>query len=465
MKTDLKPEGTPVPKNLSRSELAPVLTARIDDFMFATALIFLSAGSLWSHFALGPALFFPGMIATALVIHVNAFLALKYKNSSQILCGMSFLALQLLFRNSLIYYRLPYLPVAPIFFLVGTLSFTAYFNKSTSRAVIFWSAGWLSAIYWTLQSGIAHTTTQISSDATTQTSSQGANIVPFLVGWTLSLIMFLAFTAVAKRAGSSLSNLVAQFGPKNTFDDQRIQASKMQTLGELTASLAHEINNPLVALKGYTHQIRGEILDNSQPSKDLLLAASERLDFNVNRIVNISKALGSFSRDTSKDEHAVVSLRSVVNEALALTQHHVKSAGVEWDLQLPQEDSLVWGNEIQLGQLLVNLITNARDACLLCERRKISLGFKAIEGSAQIWVQDTGPGISSSIEEEVYRPFFTTKSAGKGTGLGLYISRMIAERHSAQMRFECPTDAAGRVLGTRFILDLRQVASKVKDVA
>jgi two-component system NtrC family sensor kinase len=144
-----------------------------------------------------------------------------------------------------------------------------------------------------------------------------------------------------------------------------------------------------------------------------------------------------------------------------LTKHHIKSQGIELKVDIPSADLSVRGNFVELGQVLVNLLTNAKDACRRSERKKISVGFGERDNQIVLWVEDTGSGIREEIAKEVFKPFFTTKEVNKGTGMGLYISRIIARRHRADLNFQNVKDSSGRTLGTRFELVFPTADSQV----
>src|SRR5690606_7188641 len=115
-------------------------------------------------------------------------------------------------------------------------------------------------------------------------------------------------------------------GPTNRFENQRIHASKLQVLGELSASLSHEMLNPLAAINGYSYQIREE-LKEKKPSSSLLSESNDRISFNVGRIIEITRVLKSFSRSENGDtfKHEQVSVRKVIEDSVLLVRHSVRS--------------------------------------------------------------------------------------------------------------------------------------------
>jgi C4-dicarboxylate-specific signal transduction histidine kinase len=244
---------------------------------------------------------------------------------------------------------------------------------------------------------------------------------------------------------------------ESRFDAQQLQATKLQTLGELTASLTHEINNPLSALKGYSYQIAEEL---KSPELDLqvIKLSNERIDFNLRRIAQISNSIRSFARDGFKEKLEPVLVKELFDEVKILVSHHIKSAGVELEFQEPPAALAVMGSRVQIEQVLINLLSNAKDAVCAGTDRKIQVGFVLGQGSVELFVEDNGPGVSDALKEKIFTPFFTTKERGHGTGLGLYISQMIAERHNSELVLK---SEAGK--GARFSLRLVRTAVQKSD--
>jgi len=432
-------------KNFTRVELGEYMRFESEKMVLSTALLFLGVASFWSHFALGSLLLQPKIFGILFLIHACGFLALKLPRLRRMLSFVSLFSLEVYFRNCFIDFEVPFLPMAPVFFVVSAVTLTGHRRGELKWALLRWIVGWGSAVYWSTQS--SHNTLPLSWNS------------PVMVGAFCSFLFFFAFFSAVEIFGRRFSKASLALGSRNDYDDKRIHASKLQTLGELAASIAHEINTPLTSIKGYNHQFKMELTESEKPDKSLLVNFSERIAFNLDRVAQITKVLRSFSRDSSREEIGTVSLKEVFEDTLTLLKHHLKAGGMDLVTDIPKEDVKVRGNLVQLSQLLVNLLTNARDACLESKTRKILMGFSIIEEKVQIWVEDTGPGISEELAAEIYRPFFTTKSAGSGTGLGLYISQLIAEKHSTKLKFECPKNEKGEVLGTRFYLDLERVGT------
>jgi two-component system, NtrC family, C4-dicarboxylate transport sensor histidine kinase DctB len=272
------------------------------------------------------------------------------------------------------------------------------------------------------------------------------NTASFWLGALSSAPIFLvALWWVRSRARNSPQDL-------SHFDAQRLQATKLQTLGELTASLTHEINNPLSALKGYSYQIAEE-LKSPELDLEVIKLSNERIDFNLRRIVQISNSIRGFARDGFKEKLEPVVVKEIFDEVKILISHHIKSAGVELEFQEAPVALAVMGSRVQIEQVLINLLSNAKDAVSANTDRKIKVGYVLGQGSVELYVEDNGPGVSDELKEKIFSPFFTTKERGHGTGLGLYISQMIAERHNSELLLK---SEVGK--GARFSLRLVRTA-------
>lgn len=208
---------------------------------------------------------------------------------------------------------------------------------------------------------------------------------------------------------------------------ETIQASKMATLGEMAAGVAHEINNPLAVIKGNISLIQNKQLD------------SEKMDARINvvmscieRISKIIKGLSQFSRSSASSDREKCRVSKIIQDSIFLSEVNAKRHAVEIYAQNIGAYEL-FCNAIEIEQVLVNLINNSIDAVKELEDRWVSLDVGADSGTIYLRVMDSGPGIPVEIESKIFQPFFTTKMVGQGTGLGLSISKGIIEGHDARI--------------------------------
>lgn len=208
---------------------------------------------------------------------------------------------------------------------------------------------------------------------------------------------------------------------------KNIQFSKLASLGEMSAGVAHEINNPLTIILGSLELLTKYKDDDEKFSKKV-----QTIEKSVHRIAKIVKNLKKFSRTSDSDNKKVLSARAIINECNELIE--LKSKRHQIDIKLVSEnDFQFYGNEIEVEQVIINLLTNAVDAIKELDERWIHI---EITSSGQIIVTDSGAGIDEKVLLKLFEPFYTTKAIGEGTGLGLSISKAIVEDHAGTLSYD-----------------------------
>jgi signal transduction histidine kinase len=224
---------------------------------------------------------------------------------------------------------------------------------------------------------------------------------------------------------------------------QLVQSEKLSAVGELAASVAHEVKNPMVGIVGFA-QLGQESSD--LPELHEYFKLIEQDAFRANKIL---QNLLEFSRPPEMEIEAL-GMNDVVKGALALCVHQLQMQGVRVDTSFAEGALDIRGNSNQLRQVLLNLMLNAGQAMEQSPKKLITVTTRAADaGFAEILVADTGPGLAEDVKDKLFKPFFTTKRRGQGTGLGLSVSRTIIEAHRGQIRAE---GAPGQ--GATFIIRL-----------
>ncbi|MBW6507108.1 MAG: two-component sensor histidine kinase [Rhodobacteraceae bacterium] len=230
-----------------------------------------------------------------------------------------------------------------------------------------------------------------------------------------------------------------------------VQASKLAALGQMSAALSHEFNQPLAAARNYADNAL-TLIDRARVS-DARDNIGRILDL-VDRMTSISKHLRSFARKPGQ-ELAAVNLAEVVAASGEIAGPRLRDAEAELVVDLPADLPRVVGGPVRLQQVLVNLISNAADAIEGCADRRIELAARASAKGVRLTLRDHGPGVPASQRERIFDPFFSTKVVGKGLGLGLSISYNIIKDFGGDLRV---SDAPGG--GALFTLDLRTAKAR-----
>lgn len=229
---------------------------------------------------------------------------------------------------------------------------------------------------------------------------------------------------------------------------QLVQSEKLSAVGELAASVAHEVKNPMVGIVGFA-QLGQESVDHAEIQEYFKLIEQDA--FRANKIL---QNLLEFSRPPEMELEALAP-NDVVMGSMALCVHQLQMQGVKVETSLADGLGDIRGNSNQLRQVLLNLMLNAGQAMEQSPKKLITVTTQKPEaGFIEIRVADTGPGLAEDVKDKLFKPFFTTKRRGQGTGLGLSVSRTIIEAHRGQIRAE---GAPG--VGATFIIRLPIIAA------
>jgi signal transduction histidine kinase len=206
---------------------------------------------------------------------------------------------------------------------------------------------------------------------------------------------------------------------------QMVQAAKLAAIGELAASVAHEIKNPLQVLL-----LHLELVEAGRPLPNWV----EMLSKQVKRLSDITHRLMNFARNVSEDvKMEPVNIHKCIEDIVAMVHHEFRGSGIEIELTFPEGLPPVAANANYLQQVFLNLLINARDA--MPKGGKIRIQTALTGFHLTVTFSDTGSGIPQEVLEKVFKPFFSTKGE-KGTGLGLAICHKIIAQHKGEIRVE-----------------------------
>ena len=204
--------------------------------------------------------------------------------------------------------------------------------------------------------------------------------------------------------------------------------SKLMSLGEIAAGVAHEINNPLAVGVGNVQLLlRDKNLD--EKSKKFL----SKILHSAERISKIVKSMKRFAHKGDGHAYEWILLEDLLNEVRIIAEVKARQFGaiLQFDIE---KDLKIYGNRVELEQVFINLILNGVDACEELETRWVKVIAHQHENRVRVTVEDSGVGFSDTAKERLFEPFFTTKEVGKGTGLGLSIVKGILDSHQAEIK-------------------------------
>ncbi len=211
--------------------------------------------------------------------------------------------------------------------------------------------------------------------------------------------------------------------------DELVQAGKLAALGQMSAAIAHEINQPLTAISTFAAASKIYIERGDLTEVTANLSMIEGL---TRRMAEITRHLKSFARKSSADRKPVAMCK-VVEHALALLDSRLRLEQVVVRVQVPDR-ALVLADDIRLEQVLINLLRNACDAMTDSAARRLEITAEEQAGGWSVSIADTGIGISPEHMEHLFDPFFTTKQVGEGLGLGLAISHGIVHDFGGSLK-------------------------------
>lgn len=236
--------------------------------------------------------------------------------------------------------------------------------------------------------------------------------------------------------------IIKNVNDKRQMERQMAQADKLAALGELSAGVAHEINNPLGIILGYT-----QLLLKEEPEHRDDLKIIEKHVKNCQVVVS---DLLAFSRKSSISK-STININTVIKDVAAFLSNHTdfRNVGIHLDL-LPEVPLNITGNEQEMRQVIMNFVINACHA--VNKKGNINISTKTAQEQILIIIEDDGKGIEMENLSKIFDPFFTTKPVGQGTGLGLSVGYGIVKQHGGDIAVKNKPDN-----GTVFTIILPQV--------
>ncbi|PIV29880.1 MAG: PAS domain-containing sensor histidine kinase [Zetaproteobacteria bacterium CG02_land_8_20_14_3_00_50_9] len=241
----------------------------------------------------------------------------------------------------------------------------------------------------------------------------------------------------------------------NISKAQTIQASKLATLGEMSTSMAHELNQPLNVMRMALGNCRRK-LEKGNTDLEYYLSKVDRVDSQITRMASIVDHMRMFGRKAS-ESFEPLDLREIIEGAFSLMSETLRLAGIEVIRDICADPLPVMGHRIQVEQVLLNLISNAKDAMnsrINLQQKTLHISVECDDTQVIIRLEDNGGGLPEDKINRIFEPFFTTKEAGHGTGLGLSISYVIIKDMHGTITAE------NTAAGARFTITLPTVQAE-----
>lgn len=243
---------------------------------------------------------------------------------------------------------------------------------------------------------------------------------------------FLSLTAELREMRQSLEQKVAERTAElEAAQKQLLQAAKLSAVGQLVSGVAHEVNNPLTSILGFSEVLLGNPALSPPARRQLQTIREEAL-----QLKGVVAGLSSFAR-RGPQRMVRFDVRRVLERLVELRKYQLTAEGLRLHYEPPIQPLWVEGDPDQLLQVFFNLVLNAEQAIQACrDTGDIWLDCRAERGRVRVTVRDNGIGMAPEVMERIFEPFFTTKPVGQGTGLGLSISHGIIEQHQGRIHVE-----------------------------
>ena len=245
-----------------------------------------------------------------------------------------------------------------------------------------------------------------------------------------------------------ISDFRASQNQVRKLEEQLLHADRLVILGELTAGIAHEINQPLTAIAAYADAGRSMIDSNDGTPRADMQTIYERIGEQSRRAGEVVQRLRKLVRSgtVTKARHDI---NKIIRNILLLSEYEIKKSGVELTFYPLPSAEFLYVDEVQIQQVLVNLVKNSLDALAESGRSEglIEIRANKAEEEIKVSVTDNGPGVPAELQRSLFEPFFTTKP--KGVGLGLSICKNIITAHGGSLQYEQASTG-----GSRFTLTL-----------
>lgn len=229
--------------------------------------------------------------------------------------------------------------------------------------------------------------------------------------------------------------------------EKLVAASRLSAIGEMSAAITHEINNPLGVILGRVEMMKS-MLEDKDLNREQLLKMAVQIEVTGQRIAKIVHSMKTMAHHQEEETPQKVSVKSLIEDSLDLCLHRFQNHGVK--IRKPELKDQLWVEcrSHQIVQVLVNLLNNSFDAILKIDVKWVQIEVREKDDKIEILVSDSGNGIPKDVQKKMFNPFFSTKTVQYGTGLGLSISQQLLQKNGGLLEYDASFP------NTRFILSL-----------
>ena len=267
--------------------------------------------------------------------------------------------------------------------------------------------------------------------------------------------VFLDDTGQAVRMAGTIQDITGRRRAEEELEAQRVlsvRSDRLRSLGGMAAGIAHELNQPLVGVRGLAEHLLLSVDRGWELTEENIRDRARLIMEQADRMVHIIDHIRVFARDAGKPELRPVNVSNVVRSSMDMLGTQFRSRGIGLECELTEELPLISANPFSLEEVVINLLINARDA--MEEQMQTGTGpaqhrillrtfldESDSQGYVNISVIDSGGGIPAAILDRIFDPFFTTKGPDRGTGLGLSISKSIVEEFGGTLHIQSAPDS------------------------
>ena len=230
---------------------------------------------------------------------------------------------------------------------------------------------------------------------------------------------------------------IDEYDKDNSLENQLIHTSKMAQIGLMATEITHEMTHPLTYLKNYLYTLSDDLTTDDSTLNNKLRNNLEIATKEVNRLINLVNHIQEFSRKDIDQNRISIKFSEVINHTLLLMDDQIQSSNIRLIKNIQKDLPHVTVNPNDIEQVLINLLQNAIDSLKEIENNavlEIVIYQKKEQKKFCIEINDNGKGVDEHIKNKIFTPFFTTKPAGEGTGLGLNIIQRIIEKYEGTIK-------------------------------